>query len=780
MSKTKFYSGTVAGVRYWDDTFRIMRVLIDGDKKGLPVTVKGNFPGQNVQAGSWVTFEGRWTNHPEYGKQLQAVRSPVPVNDWTDDRVDNALMAHGVGPSVRFGIEMAAGDAGLSMFEFMEVGDLSSVEGLDNFGQVYTLTRWKSLRTYLDAASFMADAGLPANVLAKVWSTFGDDLQDVITDDPWILVRVAGISFEKADEIALRLGVSLDNPGRVRGAVLSAVQETVNEGHVFATTSQVVERVRRTIPGQKDPVSPQEIAAPIGELNKTKSLQVVRDIKPGFTALYDKWHLMIEETCAELLATRMATPLDEDHLRASLLKVGDRVRDADGDDVSLATLAHKALENWEEGKHLTLTKDQKKAVVQALTSQISLHTGLPGTGKTTILQAVVSLLRDAEVPLVLVAPTGIAAKRMSALTGAEASTIHRAFGAKGFKSDDQEREATYMGIVGERGQKTSGEDNAGEDWEYGPGRPHPAKFVVVDESSMLDLHMLYRLLIATSNDCRILFVGDPYQLPSVGSGDVLRDLVRVGLFPHAKLTKIFRQKDTSGIILAAHQVHTGRTPSSDGKDFVILPAGDEEEACEKVVELAGKLYDRSINFQVLSPRHGGDAGVTNLNQRLRKALNPAGSGTEEMRLGSAVVREGDRVMIVKNDYDNQVYNGDVGKVRRIDRKAKEIEIKVFEGVDAPPRYVRYKFKDASKVLRLAYAQTVHKSQGQEYDVIVLPVLKEFGRQLQRNLFYTAITRAKKKVFLVGSAAAVARAVENNKAEGRNTLLSERIRLLLGG
>jgi exodeoxyribonuclease V alpha subunit len=356
--------------------------------------------------------------------------------------------------------------------------------------------------------------------------------------------------------------------------------------------------------------------------------------------------------------------------------------------------------------------------------------------------------------------------------------VHRAFGAKGFVQDGGEREATYVGIVGESGKKSQANEH--EEWGYGPKNPHPAKLIVVDESSMLDLHMLFRILNSTAKDARILFVGDPYQLPSVGSGDVLRDLIRSKCFAHAHLGQIFRQANTSGIVIAAHEIHAGRAPTPDGKDFVLIQADEEDAAAEEIIAMARKLYDRRIIFQVLSPRHGGDAGVTNLNSRLRMELNPAVAGVQELKVGSAIIREGDRIMVVKNDYELNVYNGDVGKVARIDRKAKQLDLKIFQGPGEPPRFVPYKFSDASKSLRLAYAQTVHKSQGQEYDVIVIPVLASFGSQLQRNLLYTAITRAKKKVFVVGTSAALARAVRNNQAEGRNTLLAERIQQLLGG
>ena len=330
---------------------------------------------------------------------------------------------------------------------------------------------------------------------------------------------------------------------------------------------------------------------------------------------------------------------------------------------------------------------------------------------------------------------------------------------------------------GARGQGACSSGGSGQ-WEYGPGNPHPAKFLVVDESSMLDLHMLYRLLSGTSKSCRIMFVGDPFQLPSVGAGDVLRDMKKSRVFAHAHLTKIWRQGGTSGIVLAAHAVHDGKPPLSDGKDFIVTEAFSDETAADIVVKLAEGLHAKKWNFQVLSPRHGGGAGVTELNQRLRLALNPSVEGLREMRLSGSVVREGDRVMVTQNNYTLGVYNGDVGTVSRIDTRRKDIEIRVHDGPEVTPKLVKYEFKEASKSLRLAYAQTVHKSQGQEYDCIVVPVLMSYGRQLQRNLFYTAITRAKKKVFVVGTDAAIAKAVRNDKSASRNTLLGIRVRRIL--
>jgi len=766
------FSGTVTNILYENEDFHILKILLDeGDK--FPVSVKGSFPAQAIQVGTWVSFEGVWKEDPQYGKQLTVLRSPVAVQTWTDDKVLAALSSYGVGPTTRSSLKIWALSRGTPLQEALDAGVLEGLS-VDENTREHLLSKWRTLRTYLDASAFMSDAGIPAAVVSKVWSALGEDFEKVVTEDPWVLVRVAGISFKEADEIARKLGVPLTNSGRVRGAVLSASQENLFEGHVFSTTGQIVDRVSALIPNPTP--LPKEIAQALADLRDAGAIIVDREVSPGTVAVYDNWHHKVEKHCAELLAQRLQKKPDPEFLRGALCKVGDAVRDLAETGASIEDLATEALRVWAGGKKLVLTEQQSAAAMQALISPVSLLTGLPGTGKTTSLLAVVSVLQDMGVPLLLAAPTGIAAKRMATVTGREASTVHRAFGAKGFQKDSDESGATYVGIVRDPSKKAARSDfDADGDWGYGPGRPHPAQVAIVDESSMLDLHMLYRILTSTSETCRIVFVGDPYQLPSVGSGDVLRDLVQSGVFPHSHLDQIFRQEGTSGIVLAAHAVHLGKVPTVDGKDFILMDASTEEEAADIIIQISQRLYDKKANFQILSPRHAGEAGVTSLNQRLRIALNPALSGITEHRMGSSVVREGDRIMIVKNDYNMGVYNGDVGKISRIDKKAKEIEIKIFEGVGVPSRLVRYPFKDAAKSLRLAYAQTVHKSQGQEYDIIVLPVLSSFGRQLQRNLFYTAITRAKKKVFLVGVTGAIAKAVENNRADLRNSFLSLRIK-----
>jgi exodeoxyribonuclease V alpha subunit len=292
----------------------------------------------------------------------------------------------------------------------------------------------------------------------------------------------------------------------------------------------------------------------------------------------------------------------------------------------------------------------------------------------------------------------------------------------------------------------------------------------VDEVSMVDQQLLHRLLVCTRPDARIVFVGDHAQLPSVGPGNVLRDIIASEVFPTVTLTQIFRQKDTSGIVYAAHAIHAGEVPELNS-DFRLLSLSSEEEVLDAVLKIGVKLFEARKNFQILSPKHQGTVGVTNLNARLRELINPASPGRTEVRLGEDTIREGDRIMVTQNDYTLGVFNGDIGKVSKVDRSKKEIEVKIYGDV---PLYLPMSFGVASKLIRLAYCTTVHKSQGLEHDMVVLPLVTGFYHQLQRNLLYTAITRAKKQVILVGQHEALVKAVFNAKEDERATLFLDRL------
>lgn len=774
-----YFSGRIHSVIYEDpaQAFYILKMVLDkaSNVSGLftdtpeRVSVRGNVPGLTLKVGTWFGFEGDWVNHKDFGPQITISKAPVFNGSWDADTASKMLAANGVGERLLFLVQAYCGEQFLEALQDVEA--LKKVPGIDEFTAMHINQRWLSTKAYFQTLMFLNDLKIPAGKIRQIWDKFGVDAEKVLCSDPWSLVKLDDIPFTVADEIGMRLGLSLEGSNRIKGAITSAVKEQRNSGHLYMRTGQIVLEVQKYIPD----VDVNVIAQSLRDCHKENTIVLDKDTVPGLMAVYDPWSWKMESDSAQILTDRFVTAgfgkkgVDPKTYISRLASVGPQTRDASQKKgAKLAKVVKTAIDEWGATAHLTLSETQKKGVFNALTEPISVLTGLPGTGKTTSLYAVVRILRDAGVPFLLCAPTGIAAKRLASLTHAPAYTIHRAFEAKG--ASDEKREFTYMGIVGDSDGLSGagvGEKNL---WGFNQDKTHPAEVVIVDESSMMDQHLLYRLLTCTSPQCRMVFVGDAAQLPPVGPGNVLRDMVNSKLFPTVALTEIFRQKDTSDIVFAAHSIYRGEVPESQ-EDFKLIEVVKDEQALEVIVKLAAKLYEKRANFQVLSPRHAGVVGVTNLNTRLRELLNPQDSGRKEVRLGSDVIREDDRIMVIKNDYELKVYNGDVGKVSRIDSKAKEVEIKVFGEI---PQLVRVEFKDVPNLIRLAYACTVHKAQGLEYDCVVMPLMNSFKQQLQRNLLYTAVTRAKHRVFLVGTKSALASAVENDKEDQRNTLFRPRL------
>ena len=700
----QIFSGRVNIVTYDDGGgFKIIKMMLDDDKTKMLVTAKGHFPGQAVSPGTWVCFEGKWTDHPQYGRQLTVEKSPVVPLQWANDRVLSILTAQGVGPAARFKIAEKASANDLLLSVYLETTDFSG-----DLETASVAARWKAAKASLYAAAFLAAAGVPPTAIDRVWKKFGTEVEDVLSKDPWELVKIEGITFAQADEVARKLGAPMDSPSRMRGAILASMTTIYGDGHLHTSMGDVLSNVLATVPN----ATQDKIAESVKDLVRSGHLILDRETRPGVVAIYDPQVYQVEEESADILLERLAYEQKKD-LRVGYSRIGDKAHQAAQAGADLKQVVRAALDDWATGSGVVLTEDQISAAESALSDNVSLITGLPGTGKTTTMRAVVSILKDASVGFLLVAPTGIAAKRLSSVVNAPAFTIHRAFGARG-AMDEEKREATYEGFVvdpekeGVDDKKKKTGMPSYEDWGHGPGNPHPAEVLIIDESSMVDMHMLHRIITGTREDCRIVLVGDPYQLPSVGAGDVLSDLVESKAFPHVHLGRIFRQEGTSGIVLAAHSVHRGESPQSDGKDFIFLQADTEQEASDTILKLTRSLYEKRANFQVLSPRHSGDAGVTSLNEKIRLQLNPPMSGMGETKVGGSAVREGDRIMIVKNDYQKGVYNGDVGVIRRIDRVAKDIEVSVFGLPGTPTSLVRFPVQEASKAIRLAYAQTVHK------------------------------------------------------------------------
>jgi len=680
--------------------FYILRVALDDGGKIL--SVKGHIPGLQIKVGTWFGFEAESTIHKTYGQQWLITKAPIIQTSWDAPSIVRALVSQGVGERVVLAIREHFGDVGL-LEALHDPKQLEQVPGVDSFVALYVHQRWVATQAYFKGLSFLMDLKLPAGLVKQVWATFGENVAEVLGKNPWALTKVEGISFQQADEIAQRLGIPVTSPDRLKGLLAYTVKSRRTLGHMYMTTAQLA--------GALPEVAPAEVGPALAACHKENSIVIDREAKTGTFAIYDPWAYELETKATKLLLERQekarfdpkGTNTKEYIQRLAFF--GPRTeKEAKKRKTTLDKVITTAVEEWGDTNQFVLSAEQKKGVMNALQAPVSILTGLPGAGKTSSLVAAVNILQDAGVKFLLCAPTGIAAKNLGARTGAPASTLHRAFAAQG-KSDDS-RDTSYLGVLGGENESLSLSEKD-EKWGYGPESPYPAEVVIMDEASMTDAHLLYRLLTCTSPTTRLVIVGDAAQLPSVGPGNVLRDLIQSDLFPVVSLKEIFRQKDTSAIVYAAHNIVKGEIPECDLKsDFKLIPTASEEQALEVILSLAAGLYKKRANFQVLSPRHAGLVGVTNLNTKLRDLLNPTRLGIQEFSLGpDSLVREDDRIMVVRNDYELGIYNGDVGKVSRVDQKAKEIEIKIFGD---PVIQVCIPFKLAPSTIRLAYSCTIHK------------------------------------------------------------------------
>lgn len=775
-----YYSGRVTHVVFDNpaQSFYILRMMLD-DTKGTDTTmVKGDVPGLSITVGTWFGFEGDWVMHETHGKQISITKAPV-IQKWTAEVAGSILAANGVGPTVVVRLRSHFGEALVEALDKYDPALIEAIDEMTPLAAAHVVSRWKVAKAYYRTLEFLSLAGVPRNRVSQVWAAFGDEAETVLSTNPWALARIDGINFLQADDVAARLHLDMSSPLRVEGAVRFVAKAKKGLGHLYLTSGEIFAEVQVMV---GDNATFETVARGIASLHKQKQLIVDSQTRPGVKAIYEPWLYKVESDSAAFLINRLQTARIDRHI--DVLATYVTALGASGSNASefakahthdLMGVAEAALLDWSSGSQITLSAKQLQGVLNALTAPVSVVTGLPGTGKSTLLRAVVSILRDANISFLLIAPTGIAAKRITSLTGAPAATIHRAFGAKGWNKG-KDREATYVGVTGQSAAGVEGSDGSGEEWECSIV-PHVADVVIVDEASMIDQHLLYRVLTCTRPTTRVILIGDERQLPSVGPGNVLRDVIASDLFPVVSLTEIFRQADTSQIIVAAHAISRGQVPDVEDdptKEFVLIPARSEDDVLEIIMEQAILLYKARANFQVMSPRHSGTVGVTNLNAKLREPLNPKKSGLLEMRIGSETIREDDRVMVVKNNYESNppIFNGDVGKIQKLNRKDKVITLKIH---GPPIQYVDVPFKDAAEYLRLAYCSTVHKMQGNECDVVVMPLVTGFHHQLQRNLLYTGITRAKKRVILIGHYEALAKAVRNNNPDERNTLFLDRLR-----
>lgn len=592
-------------------------------------------------------------------------------------------------------------------------------------------------KTY-SIASQLVNCGIAPKTLNSIWSVISRNPQEVL-DNAWLLVDY-GIPFKTADQIALTLNpdsYSLTNNNRIKASIKEAIHLGVLDGNCYLDSNSIFDMCHN-LTGEKDI---NKIALIIKEMVNDKQI-IIEKASHGNAIYLPSIHRMETEVVSYL--------------------TNPNRRKGQREEISYIKSHSK----------YDLTNDQIEAIQRGLIEPISIVSGLPGTGKTTILSVLCSILKEKKEQLLLVAPTGIASKRLASVVKMDAMTIHRAFGAGNPGNDDKSLLSTYEGLVKDKEENVSNtvsRDSSREHWTYTPNNPRQETVLIVDEASMVDLHLLWRLLRGITENCRVIFVGDVAQLPPVGAGFTLADMMSSGRIPSIHLTKIFRQGEGSGVVIASHDVYNGVVPSTNN-EFIFLNNYSNSDILQTIKSLCLELEDEETDYHIISPTHHGDLGCTNLNKVLRAKLNPTISSSV-LRIGNDEIREHDKIMITQNDYDLGVFNGDLGKVFTIRKDSVDVILR-STGTSSMISIPKDK---VSSLMRLAYATTVHKSQGQEYQVIIMPIVREFGNALlQRNLIYTAITRAKVKAYLIGDIDALASGVANTSTKVKFSRLKDKL------
>lgn len=702
---------------------------VDTGRGGDLVTVVGALLG--VQPGESLRLVGRWTSHPQYGRQFQidSFTTVLPATIQGIERYLGSGLIKGIGPKTAARIvEHFALDT-LRVIE-EEPGRLVEVPGLGPKRTRMIAEAWEEQKAIKEVMVFLQGVGVSTSLAVRIYKKYGDAAISVVRNEPYRLAAdVWGIGFKTADTIAQAVGIPHDSPQRVRAGIQYTLSEAAEDGHCYlpepnllADAAEIlgvpVELVRRCL---------DELAGEEG---------VVRHAVPNPT------------TEGGVIPAVYLVPFD----RAEAGLAGSLLRLLDGREDRMPAFATvdwaKALAWLRARTGADLAAEQEQAVKLALTAKVAVLTGGPGCGKSFTVKSIITLAAAKRAKIVLAAPTGRAAKRMTELTGHPAATVHRLLQLR------------------PGGDPTHDRDN-----------PIDADLVVVDEASMLDLILANKLVKAVPRGAHLLLVGDVDQLPSVGAGEVLRDVLAAERIPRVRLTKIFRQAQQSGVVVNAHRINAGQPPQlKPYPDFFHFPVEEPEAAAEVVVDVVARRIPRKFgirprDIQVLTPMHRGPAGAGNLNLVLQQALAPQREGTAERRHGARVFRVGDKVIQIRNNYDKGqagVFNGTVGVVTALSTEDRQLTVRTDEDEDIP-----YDFDELDE-LQHAYAITVHRSQGSEYPAVVVPVTMSSYTMLQRNLLYTAVTRAKKLVVLVGSSKALAIAVRTAGTGRRHTALTHRL------
>jgi exodeoxyribonuclease V alpha subunit len=679
------------------------------------VTVVGHAAA--ISAGEWITASGEWVNDRTHGQQFKArfLKTSEPTSVEGIEKYLSSGMIRGVGPVYAKKLLRAFGE---KVFEVIETqaDRLQEVDGIGPVRAGRIVAAWAEQKAVREIMVFLHSHGVGTARAVRIFKTYGADAIQVMTENPYRLARdIRGIGFKTADAIAMKLGIEKTAMVRVRAGISYALTEAMDEGHCGLPTDELI------------PLAVKLLEVPQRLIGTALDLE----LQEG-TVVADR---VGETPCVFLTGLYRA----ERTIAERLMRLANGALPWQWIDPG------KALPWAEKRIGLALAESQVAAIRLALMSKVLVITGGPGVGKTTIVNAILRVLAAKKVSLLLCAPTGRAAKRMTEATGFEAKTIHRLLEV----------------------------DPKGGGFKRGDKNPLDCDLLVVDETSMVDVLLMQALMKAVPDKAALLLVGDIDQLPSVGPGQVLADVISSGAVPVVRLTEVFRQAAQSRIISAAHRINQGSipdlSPPREESDFYFVQADDPETAVGRIIELVKTRIPKRFGFdpirdiQVLCPMNRGGAGARSLNIELQAALNPAGDRKVE-RFGWTFA-PGDKVMQIENDYDKEVYNGDIGYIDDVDPDAGEI-VASFDG-----RSVTYGFGELDMLVP-AYAATIHKSQGSEYPAVVIPMLTQHYAMLQRNLLYTGVTRGKRLVVLVGQKKAVAIAVRNVSGRRRCSKLAE--------
>ena len=721
-------------------------MVLKETKEEEELTCVGSFP--SVTQGASIEASGVYTHHPVYGKQFQisSFVEKMPEDTEAMERYLGSGAIKGIGAALAARIVRKFGADTIRIVEeeperLAEVKGISEKKAREIAGQVTQKTEMRK------AMIFLQKYGISLNLGAKIYQKYRESLYTVLQENPYKLAEdISGVGFKIADEIAARIGIHADSDYRIRSGMLYTLLQASGEGHIYLPKDQLFARCAQLL-GVDEPYMEKHL------MDMVIDRKLVLKEKNGETVVYPSQYYYLELNTARMLCElNILCPEDEELIRKRIAMI-------------------------EKETDTVLDEMQKKAVTEAASHGLFILTGGPGTGKTTTINAIIQFFEGEGAELRLAAPTGRAAKRMTETTGYEAQTIHRLLELNGMPEEERDG-----------GHSAKFERNA--------QNPLEADVIIIDEMSMVDIHLMHSLLLAVTTGTRLILVGDENQLPSVGPGNVLRDIIHSGCFPVVELTKIFRQASESDIVVNAHKINRGEPVQINNKsrDFFFLKRYDADIIIRVVIALIQEKLPKYVDakpfeIQVLTPMRKGLLGVERLNQILQRYLNPPEEAKKEKAIGDRLFREGDKVMQIKNNYQMEweirgrygiviekgigVFNGDMGILKEVNEFAETAEVEFEDG-----RFATYSFKQLEE-LELAYAITIHKSQGSEYPAVILPILSGPRMLMNRNLLYTAVTRARKCVTVVGSIEEFENMIRNEKQQKRYSALDERIRELDG-